>query len=75
MVTGQESFPADWPEEVLMTFKSLLLECNLATALHSDGFVNVLSLNLASGGLVNEKILAMLQKPAAGWFCHNFNSL
>lgn len=84
MVTGQESFPAEWPEEVMLTFKSLLSECSLATALHFDGFVNMLSLNLASGGLVNEKILAMLQtkpdeKPPAkqaseaspaGWLCH-----
>lgn len=83
-VAGQESFPAERPEEVLLTFKSLLSECSLATALHFDGHVNVLSFNLPSGGLVHEKILAMLQTEpddklaaqqapeasTAGWLCH-----
>lgn len=86
MVAGRESFPAERSEEVLLTFKSLLAECSLATALQFDGFINLLSMNVASGGLVNERILAMLQpgpddKPAAqqaseaapaGWFFYHF---
>lgn len=84
VVAGQESFPAERPEEVLLTFKSLLSECSLATALHFDGFVNVLSLNVASGGSVSERILTLLQtehdkpaaqqaskaSPAGRFFCH-----
>ncbi|XP_075884246.1 tudor domain-containing protein 1 isoform X2 [Nelusetta ayraudi] len=59
-LVGHESFPAEWPEEVLVTFKRLLSEGVVATALHFDGFANVLSLNQASGGSVSE-ILAVLQ--------------
>lgn len=45
---------------MLVTFKRLLSEGVVATALHFDGFANVLSLNQASGGSVSE-ILAVLQ--------------
>lgn len=83
LFAGHESFPAEWPEEVLVTFKRLLSEGVVATALHFDGFANVLSLNQASGGSVSE-MLAVLQaepddKPAlqqasdaspVGWLNH-----
>lgn len=83
---GQEHFPAEWPEEVLLTFKSLLSEGVVASALCFDGFANVLSLNQASGGSVSDAILAVLQaqpgdKPtphqacdasSVGWLSHFF---
>lgn len=49
---GKEHFPAEWPQEVLQTFKSLLAKGVVATAQHFDGFANVLSLNMytESGG-------------------------
>lgn len=60
---GKEHFPAEWPQEVLQTFKSLLSKGVVATVQHFDGFANVLSLNLyteSGGGHLSAMIMDAL---------------
>lgn len=60
---GKEHFPAEWPEEVLQTFQSLLLKGVLATVQSFDGFANVLSLSVhteSGGGQLTAMILDAL---------------
>lgn len=60
---GKEHFPAEWPQEVLQTFKSLLLKGVIATVQDFDGFANVLSLNMyteSGGGLLSTMIMDAL---------------
>lgn len=64
---GKEHFPAEWPEEVLQTFQSLLLKGVLATVQSFDGFANVLSLSLhteSGGGQLTAVILDALYTQA-----------
>lgn len=64
---GKEHFPAEWPEEVLQTFQSLLLKGVLATVQSFDGFANVLSLSLhteSGGGQLTAMILDALYAQA-----------
>ncbi|XP_073345172.1 tudor domain-containing protein 1 [Pagrus major] len=66
-LTGGEHFPAEWPEGLLLVFKSLLLNGVLATVQSFDGSANVLSLTLhaeAGGGNITAMILDALQAQA-----------
>uniref|UniRef100_A0A3Q3X8T6 Tudor domain containing 1 n=1 Tax=Mola mola TaxID=94237 RepID=A0A3Q3X8T6_MOLML len=71
-LTGKEHFPAEWPEEVQRTFRSLLMNGVLATVQSFDGSANVLSLTLHMGsgrGHLTAMIVEALQAQAKSNSC------
>ncbi|CAL8301439.1 unnamed protein product [Lota lota] len=63
-LTGKDRFPRVWPADVLMLFKSVLVDSVTATVHSFDGFTNQLSIMLPremGGGFLDDLILSQLE--------------